>query len=76
MKKGTAGSIGDGVVFLAKHLTGKKARGTAGNDDHLDEGCIGINRVCIVKIKHRVVVIGIALVLYVIASTRKEKRRV
>ena len=26
MKKGTAGSIGDGVVFLAKHLTGQKQK--------------------------------------------------
>ena len=75
MKKCTAGSIGDGVVFLAKHLNGKKQKEQRDNDDHLDEGCIGINRECIVNIKHHVVVIGIALVLYVIASTRKEKRR-
>ena len=27
MKKGTVGSIGDGVVFLAKHLTAKKEQG-------------------------------------------------
>ena len=26
MKKGAAGSIEDGVVFLAKHLTGKKQK--------------------------------------------------
>ena len=26
MKKGTAGSIRDGVVFLAKHLTGQKQK--------------------------------------------------
>ena len=26
MKKCTAGSIGDGVVFLAQHLTGKKQK--------------------------------------------------